>query len=255
VVDPLFLIEAGQALEAGKIFELSGPEAKHAYSVRRLKVGDRILLSNGDGIRARGIISSATSAIIQIEIASLETIPRPKPSIILVQALAKGDRDELAIQAATELGVMRIIPWQASRSVSVWRDEKRTKGQLRWQSIVSEATKQSLRSFVPQVDELTETVGLVKRLEGVDLVLVLDPYSEVSILEVFGAGQPLESIALIVGPEGGIDNSELEAFSNAGYQGVRLGPEVLRTSTAGVAAVSFLQSRVGSWNFKEGNYA
>ena len=156
----------------------------------------------------------------------------------LVQALAKGDRDELAIQAATELGATAIIPWQASRSISRWDGPKIAKGQARWQQIVSEAAKQSLRAYTPEVKNIVEIKELAALVSSFDQVLVLDTSATVSIAE---AGIPISgSIAVVVGPEGGIEQSELDALQNAGAKLVSLGANVLRTSTAGPALIAAL---------------
>jgi 16S rRNA (uracil1498-N3)-methyltransferase len=164
----------------------------------------------------------------------------------LVQGLAKGDRDELAIQACTELGIYGVIPWQADRSISIWKDDKKIKGQTRWQTIVTEAAKQSLRAFAPSVEAVQNSQELISRLADFDSVLVLDPEAKTSIRQVSMPSSG--SVAIVVGPEGGISDSELEAFASAGFTSVRLGARVLRTSTAGMAAVSYLQAKLGDWN-------
>jgi 16S rRNA (uracil1498-N3)-methyltransferase len=155
-----------------------------------------------------------------------------------VQALAKGDRDELAVQAATELGVMGIIPWQASRSISRWDGPKIAKGQARWQQIVSEAAKQSLRAYTPEVENIVDTKELAEIVSNFDLVLVLDTSATATVA---GVGIPSSgSIALVVGPEGGIEQSELDALRASGAKLVSLGANVLRTSTAGPALIAAL---------------
>ena len=177
---------------------------------------------------------------------SVDEISKPPTKLVLVQALAKGDRDELAIQACTELGVSEVIPWQAERSISIWKAEKKQKGQTRWQSIVTEAAKQSLRSYVPNVSEVLDSTELIQILQGFDQVLILDPEAGTSITE---QNPPKAgAVAIVVGPEGGISEQELEAFSKAGFSNVHLGSGVLRTSTAGIAALSYLQAKLGDWN-------
>ena len=164
----------------------------------------------------------------------------------LVQALAKGDRDELAIQACTELGAYGVIPWQSDRSISIWKEDKKIKGQTRWQSIVTEAAKQSLRAFAPVVEAVQNSQELIARLAAFETVLVLDPEAKSSISQVSIPSSG--SVAIVVGPEGGISESELEAFALAGFSSVRLGSGVLRTSTAGMAAMAYLQAKLGDWN-------
>jgi len=237
MVEPLFHKD-NLVAEVGSLVELDGPEGKHAVQVRRMRQGEAIQLSDGKGLRVRGTVAQLTGSTLKLEV--LEVIKEEMPSrrITLVQALAKGDRDELAIQAATELGVMGIIPWQASRSISRWDGPKIAKGQARWQQIVSEAAKQSLRAFTPEVKNIVDTKELAALASSFDLVLVLDTSATMSIEE---AGIPSSgSIALVVGPEGGIEQSELDALEAAGAKLVSLGANVLRTSTAGPALIAAL---------------
>lgn len=246
MVEPLFFAAIGKDTTVGSSFVLSGREAKHAVSVRRMLQGEAIAISDGAGVKIRGTVSKVGKDTLDINVESVETLSPPTVQLHLIQALAKGDRDELAIQACTELGLQGVIPWQADRSISIWKDEKKTKGQTRWQSIVAEAAKQSLRAYVPSVERVQNSQELVSKLSTFDLVLVLDPEAKDSIAEV--KLPPSGTIALVVGPEGGMSEAELEAFSVAGFRAVRMGPGVLRTSTAGMAAVSFLQAKLGEWN-------
>jgi len=237
MVEPLFHKD-NLVAEVGSLVELDGPEGKHAVQVRRMRQGEAIQLSDGKGLRVRGKVAQLTGSTLKLEV--LEVIKEDMPSrrITLVQALAKGDRDELAIQAATELGAMGIIPWQASRSISRWDGTKIAKGQARWQQIVSEAAKQSLRAFTPEVKNIVDTKELAALVSSFDLVLVLDTSAKMSIGEarIPSSG----SIALVVGPEGGIEQSELDALQVAGAKLVSLGANVLRTSTAGPALIAAL---------------
>ena len=173
MVEPLFHKENLVAV-VGSAIELDGPEGKHAVQVRRMRAGEAIQLSDGKGIRARGLVSEIRGSSLVVLVEEVITEELPSRQITLVQALAKGDRDELAIQAATELGVTSIIPWQATRSISRWDGPKQAKGQARWQQIVSEAAKQSLRAFTPVVSNIAETKELGLQVQDFDLVLVLD---------------------------------------------------------------------------------
>jgi 16S rRNA (uracil1498-N3)-methyltransferase len=241
MVEPLFYSENIITSTVGSAAVLSGPEAKHAVSVRRMQVGEAIQLTDGLGTRVRGTVLATTSSALELSV--LEVIQEAKPALVitLVQALAKGDRDELAIQAATELGVSAVIPWQASRSISRWDSAKEVKGRARWKQIVNEAGKQSLRAFWPVVQASVTTSALAKALGSYDLVLVLDTTASKLLADV---SVPKEgSIALVVGPEGGIEASELEVLQAAGAQLVSLGANVLRTSTAGPAVIAALTLR------------
>jgi len=233
MVEPLFF----QAdLKPASEVILTGDEAKHAVAVRRMRIGESIAVTNGAGLKLRGTVSSLEKNSLTIEV--IETIQESEPKLkfILVQALAKGDRDELAIQAATELGVFEVIPWQASRSVSIWEGKKQETGRSRWQQIVLEAAKQSLRSFVPHVREITTTNELADALGSFDLALVLDLSGNKSLKDLTLPDQG--TVAIIVGPEGGISAEELEKLGAA--QRVNLGSNVLRTSTAGPAVLAAL---------------
>lgn len=231
----------GRDVVAGSVVQVTGDEARHAITVARVRVGERISVSDGDGLLATGTVTSTDGGVVTVEVESAARHPAPLPELWLAQALAKGDRDELAVQAATELGVAGVIPWAAERSISRWEGAKAAKGRDRWASIVREATKQSIRSRVPVVDPIATTAALTK-LPG--RILVLEPDATTRLTEVELAA---DRITLVVGPEGGIAPRELDAFVSGGATLVRLGPEVLRTSTAGPAALAVLNARLGRW--------
>jgi 16S rRNA (uracil1498-N3)-methyltransferase len=239
----LYLREDLADVEVGARLTLTGPEAKHAATVNRTRPGESILIGNGRGLVASGEVLVATNTELTIDVEAVERVPRAEPPITLVQALAKGDRDELAVQAATELGVDAVIPWSASRSVSRWEGTKVTKGRDRWAAIVREASKQSIRAWTPEVGELA-TTKQVAALAATHRVLVLEPGATDALTAVRPDGRPL---ALVVGPEGGIAPQELDAFRAAGAEAVRLGDTVLRTSTAGPAALAVLNAALGRW--------
>jgi len=235
MVEPLFI---KTDLVAASFVELAGDEAKHAISVRRMRVGEAIAVSDGRGLRVRGTVSAIEKNSLTVAVSEVIEEELPKLRFVLVQALAKGDRDELAIQAATELGVSEIIPWQATRSVSRWEGKKLDSGVQRWQQIVSEAAKQSLRSFIPEVKPALTTAELIAELKSFELVLVLDPNGKQNLS---GVKLPESGkVAIVVGPEGGIAAEELTVL---GGETVSLGANVLRTSTAGPAVLAALTLR------------
>jgi 16S rRNA (uracil1498-N3)-methyltransferase len=244
----LYLNEALVDTRAGELIELSGPEAKHVSAVSRAKVGDDLLVGNGRGLFAWGVIETLEGGRVGVRVSAVRIDDPETPGLVLVQALAKGDRDELAIQAATELGVSRIIPWAASRSVSRWEGAKREKGRARWETIVREASKQSIRSFVPAVEEIVTTAQLAS-LASESRVLLLEPTATERLADV----QPTlgdkagSDIFLVVGPEGGISPAEIETLTAAGARAVRLGTTVLRTSSAGPAALAVLNVALDRW--------
>lgn len=243
----LYLNEALTETRAGELIDLSGPEAKHVTTVSRAKIGDDILVGNGRGLSAWGVIETIDGGTVGIRVSAVRTVEPATPALVLVQALAKGDRDELAIQAATELGVSRIVPWAAARSVSRWEGQKKAKGRARWETIVREASKQSIRSFVPPVTDIVSTAELAT-IAGSARVLLLEPTATDRLSEFsLGDGDASSDIVLVVGPEGGLSPAEISTLTAAGARAVRLGDTVLRTSTAGPAALAVLNVALGRW--------
>lgn len=233
----------------GSIVDLTGEEAHHAAVVARTRIGETLSVGDGRGRVVVGTVEAASRERVTIRVAESWRESRALPAITLVQALAKTDRDELAIQAATELGVDRIVPWQAARSVSRWDEKRRAKHLARWQTIVREASKQSMRAFVPEVDDLVTTKQLAQRIAEEEAVaLILEPSATDAMAEaVRNAGQAQE-LVLVVGPEGGVDPSEIAVLETAGARAVRLGNSVLRTSTAGPAAIAATLALIGRWD-------
>jgi len=242
VTDRMFLLtpERWGHAGVGEVVVLTSPEARHAVQVVRLGVGERVLLGDGAGRRAVSEIISVAQGELTARLLEVETVPGPTPRFVLVQALAKGDRDEQAVEAATELGVDEVVPWQAARSIVQWRGEKEARGRTRWEALVTAAAKQSRRSRVPVVAPLERHGALCQRISSAALGLVLHE----------DANQPLAGVALpdfgdvvvVVGPEGGITPEELEALTSAGGMVVRLGADVLRSSTAGPAALAVISA-------------
>jgi 16S rRNA (uracil1498-N3)-methyltransferase len=249
-----YLSEGLLAPAVGDTAVVTGSEARHAVTVSRLGIGESVRVGNGMGVLAVGIVTVVAPAEFQFVVHTVESVRQPHPAIYLAQALAKGDRDELAIQAATELGVDGIIPWAASRSVSRWEGSKITKGWERWSAVVREATKQSARAWLPQVEGLATTQQLAV-LAGSTQMIVLDPLAERSIIDLetphsgFESGTDGEprTIVLVVGPEGGISPVELKTLYAGGAVGAKLGTNILRTSTAGPAAIAVLSAKLGRW--------
>ncbi len=203
-----------------------------------------------------GTVASTGRDELTLTVDAVTVEPAPRPALVLVQALAKGGRDEMAVQAATEIGVDRIVPWAATRSVSRWDGAKVEKGRARWAAIAQEAAKQAVRSRVPEVDAPVTTAQLasssgVGPSSGVGqedrrALVVLDPVGAVR-LSAWEPPADVDEIVLVVGPEGGIDSAEFDRLERAGAVRVRLGDTVLRTSTAGPAALAVLQTRLGRW--------
>ncbi|MDC7802753.1 16S rRNA (uracil(1498)-N(3))-methyltransferase [Sphingomonas sp. BLCC-B65] len=223
---------------------IAGAEAHHAAVVRRVRVGEEVTVGDGAGVWLTGVVAASAPKRVAVTVTERTVAAPPSPRLVLAQALAKGDRDELAVQAATELGVDEIVPWQGARSVSRWSDDKAVKGVARWQSIVREAAKQAHRPWVPRVAAPVSVAGLAARAARAR-VLVLEPSAATALSAVSVADSA--EIVLVVGPEGGIAPDELEALADAGAIAVRLGDTVLRTSTAGPAALAVVNARLGRW--------
>ncbi|MCU1481622.1 MAG: rRNA ((1498)-N(3))-methyltransferase [Subtercola sp.] len=244
------------------VVSLHGEEQKHAVKVNRIRVGEETSIGDGRGLLVRGPVIAVSSTVLSIAVTNVLDVAVPELSIWLVQALAKGDRDELAIQAATELGVDGVVPWAAERSVSRWTGDKVAKGVERWRAIVREATKQSIRAWVPEVADLHTTKDLLA-LAASTKVLVLEPTAELSLSGADLSGivqsdlaregvvrnpdQTVPDLVLVVGPEGGIAERELEDLTKAGAQTVKLGPGILRTSSAGPAGLAAVNILLKRW--------
>ncbi|MGG7308077.1 16S rRNA (uracil(1498)-N(3))-methyltransferase [Curtobacterium sp. AB451] len=242
----LYFVGSLDGVSVGDPVVLDGVEGRHAVSVARVRLGETLRIGDGHGAVVTGAVETVGRDTLTLTVGTVAVEPAPSPSLTLVQALAKGGRDEMAVQAATEIGVDRIVPWSAARSVSRWDGPKVDKGRARWASIAHEASKQAVRSRIPDVDAPVTTAQLATFPGAGRVVLVLDPVGDVRLSE-WEPPADLDEIALVVGPEGGIDGSELDRLVAAGAVRVRLGDTVLRTSTAGPAALAVLQTRLGRW--------
>ena len=238
----LYRVSDNAPLVAGSTVTLEGDEARHASSVARLAPGENVALTDGRGLMAQSVVQESSAQRVTLVVASVEDVAPLTPEVWLVQALAKGDRDERAVEACTELGVDRIIPWQAARSVARWSGAKIEKSVARWQRIAGEASKQSLRAWVPGVENMVELQQLVDMASSTRMVL-LEPMASLALHQAIPAGD--QPVVLVVGPEGGISPEEREALEHAGATSALLGPLVMRTSTAGVAALSVLNHTLG----------
>jgi 16S rRNA (uracil1498-N3)-methyltransferase len=229
----------------GSVVEVTGDEAHHAVAVRRLREGEQVVLTDGAGTSVTGAVTSTGKRVFAVTVASVTRDERPEPAFTVVQALPKGDRGELAVEVLTEVGVDRVVPWAAARSVAVWKGERAAKSLAKWQVTAREAAKQSRRSWLPTISPLASTADLASLVADADLAVVLHEDATVPLgsLDVPASGR----IVVVVGPEGGIAPDELAALTAAGAQSVRLGAEVLRTSTAGVVAVAALLARTPRW--------
>ncbi|HCJ48830.1 MAG TPA: 16S rRNA (uracil(1498)-N(3))-methyltransferase [Microbacterium sp.] len=241
-----FLLESAGDARVGGVVVLGGAEAHHAASVRRVRVGEEVTVGDGRGVWLTGTVASVQPKEVQVEVVTRTEVDEPRPRTVLVQALAKGDRDEMAVQAATELGVDEIVPWQAARSVSRWEGAKTAKGVARWETISREAAKQAHRAWLAVVSQPVSTKDLVRRAAS-SRMLVLEPTGATALTSVELDPADPRDIVLVVGPEGGISAEELAQLRDAGAESVRLGDTVLRTSTAGPVALALVNAALGRW--------
>jgi 16S rRNA (uracil1498-N3)-methyltransferase len=238
---PVFLHPGVTGSAAGETVEVTGDEARHAVVVRRIRVGEKVALTDGAGTTAVCTVVTAERGLLAVEVESVSTAPAELPRVVVVQAIPKGDRGELAVEMLTEVGVDVIVPWAASRCVSVWREDRRPRALEKWRATARESAKQARRAWFPEVSDMvtTEEVTALLRDASVPVVLHEAASGPLADLPVPGRGE----IVIVVGPEGGISDEELERFAAVGAEPVRLGSSVLRTSTAGVAATAALLAR------------
>lgn len=240
---PLFLVPPGHL--ATPTVTLSGPEGHHAAAVRRLRTGERADVSDGAGTLAECVVASVAAEVVVLTVRTVRVVPAPEPRITVVQALPKGDRAELAVELMTEVGVDSVVAWAAERSVTRWQGDRGERALAKWRGTAREASKQSRRAWIPAVTGPARLPDLMKLVSAAARAVVLeaDAPDPLSALPLPGRGE----ILLIVGPEGGVSPAERSALAGAGAAQARLGPTVLRTSTAGAAAAAVLLSRTGRW--------
>lgn len=244
----------------GSAFVLEGTEARHAVTVKRIGVGEAVDIADGAGKRLTGTVTAVAPGELSVECVDLAEEPRPGTRLVLVQALAKGDRDELAAETATELGIDAVIPWQAERSIVRWKAERAAKAHAKWQSVVTAAAKQARRAWIPEVRAAVDGAGLQAAVTAADLAVILHedavrPLRQVleAWLESVGPGDVVaydagsREVLLIVGPEGGISPREVTRLCDAGAVTALLGHHVLRSSTAGPAATVLASDILGRW--------
>lgn len=245
---PVFLLPSDRLVTArvGGVVRLDGAEGRHAVSVKRLNPGEELVLTDGEGAGLRGTVAAvAGKDVLDVTVSELLAEPEPDLRIVVVQALPKGDRGELAVELMTEVGVDEIVPWQASRCITQWKGERGEKALGKWRATAREAGKQSRRLRFPVVHGAMSTRQVATLLASATLPGVLH---EEGAARLASADLPASgSVVLVVGPEGGVSPDEMDTFTTAGAGAYLLGPSVLRTSTAGVAAAALLLGRSGRW--------
>ncbi|MFI8822575.1 16S rRNA (uracil(1498)-N(3))-methyltransferase [Streptomyces sp. NPDC053431] len=244
---PVFVVDT---VPGGGSFLLDGPEGRHAVSVKRLRAGEDVVLTDGRGRWAECVVLSAEGKDqLTVRVSADHEEPAPAPRVTVVQALPKGDRGELAVEIMTETGVDAIVPWAASRCITQWKGDRGLKALAKWRATAREAGKQSRRTRFPEVADLMTSKQVAALLAEADFAAVLHedrahPSGALATAELPDKG----SIVLVVGPEGGVSPEELALFEGAGAAPYRLGHSVLRTSTAGTAAAALVLGRTGRWS-------
>lgn len=253
MTSPLFYTDPGalDGVGPGDRVRVTGPEARHAVQSMRLGPGEAVDLGDGRGRHAVGVVHSTGMDLLEVTVEHVRSEPSTLPRLVLLQALAKGDRDLLAVQTATELGVDAVIPWQAERSIVRWKGERAAKAHAKWVSTVQSAAQQARRALVPEVRDLVQGPEAARLAVPGTVVVVLhedatQPWGDI-VREHLLAATQVQEVILAVGPEGGISPAEVAALTEAGAHLAVLGPHVLRASTAGPAALAVLQELLGRW--------
>jgi 16S rRNA (uracil1498-N3)-methyltransferase len=224
---------------------LRGAEGWHAATVRRLSVGERADVTNGAGTVAECVVTGIGPGVIEFEVLAKHAAPPGQPRVVVVQAIPKGDAGELAVATMTEVGVDAVVAWEAERCVARWRGERAAKALARWRSAAREAAKQSRRAWIPEVTGPEPTPAVAGRVAAAELAVLLDPDAPAALgsIQLPDHGE----IVVIVGPEGGVSPAEAGAMATAGAVAARLGPTVLRSSSAGAVAAALALAHSGRW--------
>lgn len=224
---------------------VDGDEGHHASTVRRIRPGEELDLSDGHGTVAHCVVEEAVKGRLSARVLAVATVPRPTPTVTIAQALPKSERSELAIELATEAGADAFLAWPAQRCVARWESAAKVdKGLRRWGAVARSAARQSRRAHIPEIGGLVSTADLLARIPGA-LTLVLHESATVPLAEAGVADA--DSVLLVVGPEGGVSDQELAELTAAGARAVRLGPAVLRTSTAAAVALGAIGVLTSRW--------
>jgi 16S rRNA (uracil1498-N3)-methyltransferase len=229
-----FHLPTSREIGPGDRVELDGDEGRHAADVRRLRVGEPIDLTDGAGSVVHGSVVEVHRGGLVAEVRSLESVERPEPRLTVVQALAKGGRDEQAVEAMTEVGADAVVGWASERCIARWTDRTAAK----WLATTRAAAKQSRRAWWPEVSGPATTEAVAQLCRSAELAVVLHEAAvdRLAELPVPAVGE----VVIVIGPEGGITDRELAILAAAGARVVRLGDTVLRASTAGAAALAVL---------------
>ncbi|WP_134324595.1 16S rRNA (uracil(1498)-N(3))-methyltransferase [Cumulibacter soli] len=234
----------GELPDDADIIELGGEDGAHAVRVRRIRTGEAIRIADGNGCYADCEVIELAQRSLRAQVIARGTEVERLPRLIVVQALAKGDRGTLAVEMLTEIGVDEIIPWQATHSVAKW-DGKEDKSRARWAQVAREAAKQSRRARIPRIGPVVHAAAVADLCGDAQSIVLHESATEpITALNLDRGGS---DVVLVVGPEGGVSPDELDALRAAGASIIRLGPEVLRTSTAGLVGATWASVALNRW--------
>lgn len=240
---PLFRLDP---LPPGRRLLLEGDEGRHAVAARRLQPGEVVEVTDGFGRVATCSVAGVRGQRLELVVDARREEPPPEPRLVVVQALVKGERSELAVELCTEVGVDEVVPWEAQRSIARWAGERSMR---RWTAVAEAAARQSRRARWPLVPEVQRFDAVLERVAGADVALLLTEQACAAVADV---DMPARGeVLLVVGPEGGFTGAEHDAVVAAGALPVRLGPSVLRASSAGAVAAGVLLARTERWAARE----
>ena len=229
-------------LGTGSTQELSGDDGHHAVAVMRLAVGEQIKIADGSGNWVSGTITEVGKKNLKIDVAQRGSAQAGKPELVVVQAVTKSDRTKEMLELLTVGGADQIIPWQAERCISKWQSDSSSK----WLLLIKEAAKQARRVKLPVLSDEVTTNQLLKLFKDSDKVVILHEDASMGISQI-NLSKDADRIILIIGPEGGISDSEILQLEGAGAVSARMGDLVLRSAHAGFAALSAIQTSIGRW--------
>ena len=243
---PVFLHPDLSLADVGQPVVLDGAEGRHAVTVKRMGPGEHLALIDGSGLRITATITDVQGKdTLAALVDDITTSPEPSPRVIVVQAIPKSERAELAVDLATQAGADEIIAWQADRCVSKWDAKKAPKALSKWESAAVAAAKQSRRTRIPAVRGPVTTRQLCQEISGAR-ALVLHEDATLRLKDLNDL-DTTDTIYLLVGPEGGIGEEELAQLTAAGATAIKLGPEVLRTASASMVALASIGTLTSRW--------
>lgn len=235
-------IHLPQPLASGRTVQLDERAQRHAVKVLRLKTGDSITVFNGEGGEFTASIEDTRRDGALIRIEDFIDCERESPlDITLLQGISRGEKMDFTIQKAVELGVNRIVPVTTERSQVKLSGDRLTKRMQHWWGVIIHACEQCGRNRLPALAEVQSLPACLGEHETQRLGLILDPFTDRTLATI----QTGQAFSLLIGPEGGLSEAERELARSQGFQGVRLGPRILRTETAAVTALSALQCLYG----------